>query len=43
MELLGNTAKTLTLHAIKRDRKQKEFREYLADKGLVLAIVKCNI
>ncbi|CAG9315010.1 unnamed protein product [Blepharisma stoltei] len=32
--------KSLTLQAMKRDKKQREFREYLADKGIVLAMVK---
>jgi hypothetical protein len=35
-------SESTSLSNLKKEKKLKEFREYLADKGVVLSMVKCN-
>lgn len=42
MESLDRTNSSQTTPDLKKNQKLKEFREYLADKGLVMAFVKSN-
>lgn len=42
MEPLDRTINSLSTPDLKKNQKLKEFREYLGDKGLVMAFVKSN-
>lgn len=43
MEPLDRTSPSLATPDLKKSQKLKEFREYLADKGLVMAFVKSKV
>jgi hypothetical protein len=42
MEYLPEKKRTQKVQVMKKDEKTKQFREYLADSDVVLAIVKCK-
>ena len=42
MEYLPEKKRTQQAQIRKKDKKLKDFRQYLADKDVVLAIVKCK-
>lgn len=42
MEYLPEKKRTQKIQALKKEEKTREFREFLADQGVVLALVKCK-